>query len=96
MKCPSRTFQEVARQGTSLPIRKGDPASAESPSAPPRFADAYSGSKAELFFWRYPESTCVLLYRGRERRRIDAVWCLPVEWYLREMRPGRGLSPDAS
>jgi predicted AAA+ superfamily ATPase len=39
----------------------------------------------------YPESTAVLLYRGGERRRVDDVWCLPVEPFLRDLVPSRGL-----
>jgi uncharacterized protein len=39
----------------------------------------------------YPEARVVLLYRGSERLRIDGIWCLPVEAFLRDLRPGRGL-----
>jgi len=39
----------------------------------------------------YPEADAVMLYRGRERLRIDGIWCLPVADFLREMVPGRGL-----
>lgn len=39
----------------------------------------------------YPEADGVLLYRGRERLRIDGIWCLPVDEFLRETVPGRGL-----
>ncbi len=39
----------------------------------------------------YPEADAALLYRGRERLRIDGTWCLPVDEFLREMVPGRGL-----
>jgi len=39
----------------------------------------------------YPEAEAVLLYRGRERPRIDGIWCLPVDDFLRRVRPGRGL-----
>ena len=39
----------------------------------------------------YPEADAVMLYRGRERLRIDGIWCLPVGEFLREMVPGRGL-----
>jgi predicted AAA+ superfamily ATPase len=39
----------------------------------------------------YPESTAVPLYRGGERRRVDDVWCLPVEPFLRDLVPSRGL-----
>jgi hypothetical protein len=39
----------------------------------------------------YPESTGLLLYRGSERRRVDDLWCLPVEAFLRDLHPSRGL-----
>ncbi len=39
----------------------------------------------------YPEAETAVLYRGRERLRIDAVWCLPVEEFLRRMVPEQGL-----
>ncbi len=39
----------------------------------------------------YPEARAVLLYRGGERLRIDGIWCLPVEAFLRDLLPGRGL-----
>ena len=39
----------------------------------------------------YPEADGVLLYRGTERLRIDGIWCLPVEDFLRRMVPAQGL-----
>ena len=39
----------------------------------------------------YPEAETALLYRGRERLRIDNVWCLPVEEFVRRTVPNRGL-----
>ena len=39
----------------------------------------------------YPEARGVLLYRGRESLLIDGVLCLPVEDFLRQLRPGRRL-----
>ncbi len=39
----------------------------------------------------YPEAETALLYRGTERLRIDGVWCLPVEEFLRRMAPDQGL-----
>jgi uncharacterized protein len=41
----------------------------------------------------YPECKCLLLYRGADRRRIDGIWCVPVEEFLCDMHPARGLSP---
>ncbi|HEX9734657.1 MAG TPA: AAA family ATPase [Thermoanaerobaculia bacterium] len=43
----------------------------------------------------YPESEALLVYRGAERLRIDGIWCLPGEEFLRELRPERGLVPEA-
>ena len=39
----------------------------------------------------YPEADAALLYRGREHLRIDGIWCLPVDDFLRRMVPDRGL-----
>jgi predicted AAA+ superfamily ATPase len=35
----------------------------------------------------YPECEPLLLYRGRERLKIDRIRCLPVEDFLRELKP---------
>ena len=43
------------------------------------------------FAEEYPEAVPVLLYRGTERLRIGGVWCLPVEEFLRDLRPDRPL-----
>ncbi len=40
----------------------------------------------------YPESEAVLLYRGRERLRIDNIWCIPGEEFLRQLRPDCGFT----
>jgi predicted AAA+ superfamily ATPase len=37
----------------------------------------------------YPECEPLLLYRGRERLKIDRIRCLPVEEFLRELKPSR-------
>ena len=39
----------------------------------------------------YPEAQTALLYRGRDRLRMDGIWCLPVEEFLRRLVPERGL-----
>ena len=39
----------------------------------------------------YPEAEAAVLYRGRERLRIDGIWCLPVQDFLRSVVPDRGL-----
>ena len=36
----------------------------------------------------YPEATCVMLYRGEERRLVDEVLVTGVEQFLRELVPG--------
>ncbi len=44
----------------------------------------------------YPECEALLVYRGGERLRIDGIWCLPGEEFLRELRPERGLVAAAT
>jgi predicted AAA+ superfamily ATPase len=39
----------------------------------------------------YPNSRCVLLYRGRERLKVEGVLCLPVDEFLKSLRPDRPL-----
>ena len=39
----------------------------------------------------WPEAETAMLHRGPERLRIDGVWCLPVQDFLRRMVPDRGL-----
>ena len=39
----------------------------------------------------YPEAQAALLYRGAERLRIDGIWCLPVDVFLRQTIPNSGL-----
>ena len=39
----------------------------------------------------YPEAETAVLYRGSERLRIDGVWCLPIDDFLRRTMPDRGL-----
>ena len=39
----------------------------------------------------YPEAETAVLYRGPDRLRIDGVWCLPVQDFLRRTTPDRGL-----
>ena len=36
----------------------------------------------------YPEARLMLAYRGKQRRKIGEAWCLPVEEFLRQLRPG--------
>lgn len=43
----------------------------------------------------YPEAEALLVYRGVERLRIDGIWCLPGEGFLRALRPDHTLIPSA-
>ena len=43
------------------------------------------------FHQDYPESSPLLLYRGDEALERNGVRCLPVDRFLRELVPGRGL-----
>jgi predicted AAA+ superfamily ATPase len=45
----------------------------------------------ETFAVDYPECTPILLYRGDDRLRIGEVLCVPVEEFLRNLRPDRSL-----
>jgi predicted AAA+ superfamily ATPase len=46
----------------------------------------------EAFRADYPKAAALLLHRGHEPRRVGQVWCLPVERFLRELHPARGLA----
>ncbi|MBI3820278.1 MAG: ATP-binding protein [Planctomycetes bacterium] len=37
----------------------------------------------------YPEATPILLYRGKERLKIDGIICVPCEEFLLQIRPSR-------
>lgn len=37
----------------------------------------------------YPEAQVALLYRGADRAKAGDIWCLPVDEFLRELRPDR-------
>jgi predicted AAA+ superfamily ATPase len=39
----------------------------------------------------YPEATGIMLYRGRDRREVSGVKCIPVDQWLSELRPNRGV-----
>jgi predicted AAA+ superfamily ATPase len=39
------------------------------------------------FLQDYPKSRCVLLYRGKERLKADDILCLPVDEFLKSLRP---------
>lgn len=44
----------------------------------------------------YPESRVALLYRGKDRLKIDDVWCLPCTDFLRTLTPDQPLLPNAT
>jgi predicted AAA+ superfamily ATPase len=39
----------------------------------------------------YPEAEAAILYGGQQRLRIDGIWCLPIEEFLRRMVPNQSL-----
>jgi len=39
----------------------------------------------------YPSCEPLLLYRGADRLVVNGVRCVPVEEFLRTLRPGRGM-----
>ena len=41
----------------------------------------------------YPEAQCILLYRGTERELRHNVLCLPVEDFLKQLRPNLPITP---
>jgi predicted AAA+ superfamily ATPase len=40
----------------------------------------------------YPQSRCLFLYRGRERRKIRGILCIPCAEFLEQLHPGRPLA----
>ncbi len=46
----------------------------------------------QAFAAEYPESELFLVYRGRERLRVGGIWCVPVESFLRTLRPAGSLT----
>jgi hypothetical protein len=38
----------------------------------------------------------MLIYRGAERLHIDGIWCIPGDDFLRQLHPGRRLTPMVS
>ncbi len=45
----------------------------------------------KTFVADYRECTPILLYRGRERLRMEKIWCIPVEEFLEHLRPSQRL-----
>lgn len=46
------------------------------------------------FHTDYPNSTCLFLYRGKERLKRDGILCLPAEDFLLQLRPQAALFSD--
>jgi predicted AAA+ superfamily ATPase len=44
------------------------------------------------FISDYPECEPMLLYRGTEHLRLNGIWCIPGEEFLRSLHPMRGLT----
>lgn len=40
----------------------------------------------------YPSCELLCIYRGPERLRIDDIWCVPGDMFLRALHPARGLT----
>lgn len=45
----------------------------------------------KTFREEYPEADTVLLHRGSERSRVEGVWCLSADEFLRNVLPDQGL-----
>lgn len=41
---------------------------------------------------QYPECEAVLVYRGKDRLRIDGIWCIPAEEFLKRLHPSGSLT----
>ena len=44
------------------------------------------------FISDYPECEPMLLYRGTEHLRLNGIWCIPGEEFLRSLHPMHGLT----
>ncbi len=44
----------------------------------------------------YPEADGIMLYRGREQLRVDGIWCLPVDDFLRDLNPNTSHHPPGA
>jgi hypothetical protein len=45
----------------------------------------------EAFVSDYPQAEALLLYRGTRRERRGKIWILPVEEFLRDLRPASSI-----
>ena len=46
----------------------------------------------QAFLMDYPQCQPIFLYRGKNRLRINDIWCLPAEVFLRELLPSRDIA----
>jgi predicted AAA+ superfamily ATPase len=42
----------------------------------------------------YPEAEAGLIYRGEDRRRVDGIWCIPAQEFLKGIQPGQAMRFD--
>ncbi len=47
----------------------------------------------KAFLQDYPIAKALFLYRGDEKREIDNILCMPVETFLRELKPNQSPNP---
>lgn len=52
----------------------------------------FHGLKA--FCKDYPEAKGILLYRGKERAKVEGIWCLPCDDFLRAIVPDQSIAND--
>lgn len=48
----------------------------------------------QAFMVDYPQCQPIFLYRGKDRLRINNIWCLPAEEFLRELHPSRDIAEE--
>jgi len=46
----------------------------------------------QAFIMDYPQCQPIFLYRGKNRLRINDIWCLPAEEFLRELHPSQDVA----
>ncbi|MBI5345743.1 MAG: ATP-binding protein [Chlamydiae bacterium] len=44
-----------------------------------------------IFKKEYPEASCFLLYGGKTRQKINDILCIPIEEFLKNLHPEKGL-----
>jgi len=44
----------------------------------------------------YPLAECILVYRGKEKLKIDDILCIPVEEFLLKLHPEKGITDNIS